>query len=121
MYKNATYKEKYSDLSQWLPFIIGAVKKDLKNEHLQKDPSFIKKYLASKNLKKVTVEELTAAYQKAIAEEEKGESIGEFITNRWLLKNTELYDFFEKSLSQKYSDFTCVEELDLAVSKKLVV
>lgn len=111
MYKNATYKKKFADLAEWMPLIIETTKKDLKNEHLKKDLFFVKKYLDSKNIQKVTTEELAEAYAKAIQDEEKGEDIAEFIVSRWLLKNTELYTLFEKYLNQITSDFTALEEL----------
>lgn len=111
MYKNATYKEKFADLKEWMPIIIDSVKKDLRNDHLKKDLYFVKKFLSSKNIQKVTTEELTQAYQQAIQEEEKGEEIAEFIVSRWLLKNTELYNLFETNLSRISSDFTVLEDL----------
>jgi hypothetical protein len=120
MYKNASYKEKYAVIQEWLPLIVESVKKDLKNEHLKKDFYFIKKYLSSKNLNKVTTEELTQAYQNAIANEENGEALAEFMTSRWLLKNTDLYDFFEQQLSQISSDFATIEEIDANSSKAII-
>lgn len=120
MYKNATYKEKFAALREWIPSIIETVKKDLKNEHLKKDFSFVKKFLATKNLNKVTTEDLAHAYQKAIEEEERGEEIAEFIASRWLLKNSELYAFFEQQLSQMYPDFTALEELKPEEAKQLI-
>jgi hypothetical protein len=111
MYKNATYKEKFAHLQEWIPFLIEAVKKDLRQEHLKKDIYFVKKFLSSKNVHKVTTEELSQAYQKAIQEEEQGEQLAEFITSRWLLKNSELYEFFERQLSQINPDFANIEEI----------
>ena len=111
MYKNATYKEKFADLQQWIPILIETVKKDLRNEHLKKDLFFVKKFLNSKNIHKVTTEELSEAYQKAIQEEEQGEGLAEFITSRWLLKNSDLYEFFEQQLSQINPDFASLTEL----------
>ncbi|MFI5343221.1 MAG: hypothetical protein ACHQUC_03265 [Chlamydiales bacterium] len=120
MYKNATYKEKFVDLQEWIPTIIDSIKKDLKNDHLKKDLYFVKKFLPSKNIQKVTVEELTQAYSKAIQEEEKGEEIAEFLVSRWLLKNTEMYHLFEKCLSQITSNFTELEELTHAQAQSIV-
>lgn len=111
MYKDATYKMKFAELKDWFPLIIETVKKDLKNEHLKKDPYFVKKFLDSKNIQKVTTEELAEAYAKAIQEEEKGEGVAEFIVSRWLLKNSELYTLFENNLSKITTDFTALEEL----------
>lgn len=120
MYKTASNKEKYAALQKWLPGIIDSVKKDLKNEHLRKDFAFIKKYFGSKNLNKITVEEMTDAYEKAIAQEEAGEALGEFITSRWLLKNSELYEFFERELTRINPNFTELEEIDLPTAQLLV-
>lgn len=120
MYKDLSYKQKYEALVDWLPLIIESIKKDLKNEHLKKDLYFVKKYLGSKNLNKATAEDLTEAYRQAIASDENGEEIAEFITTRWLLKNTDVYDFFETQLSQLALDFTSLQELDQALSQKIM-
>ena len=120
MYKNATFREKFKELQDWLPMIVESIKKDLKNEHLKKDLFFVKKYLAMKNLNKISSDELAQAYQIAIQSEEKGEDLAEFITSRWLLKNSELYDFFEKKLSQISADFTELEELSPEQSNGLI-
>lgn len=119
MYKDATYKQKFEDLQEWLPVIIETVKKDLKNDHLKKDLIFVKKFLDSKNIQKVTTEELTAAYLKAVKEEEKGEEIAEFIVSRWLMKNSELYTLFENQLSRITTDFTALQELSVEQANEL--
>lgn len=119
MYKNATYKEKFADLQEWIPVLIEAVKKDLRNEHLKKDVYFVKKFLSNKNIHKITIEELAEAYQTAI-QEEQGEELAEFITSRWLLKNSELYEFFESHLSQIDPDFTNLEEIPPAQAQALI-
>jgi hypothetical protein len=120
MYKTATFKEKFVDIQEWIPLLIEAVKKDLRNEHLKNDILFVKKFLSSKNIHKVTTEELAEAYQKAIQEEEKGEELAEFITSRWLLKNSELYEFFERELSAIAPDFTKLEELNADQARGLI-
>lgn len=120
MYKNATYKEKFAHLQEWLPLLVDAVKKDLRNEHLKKDLDFVKKFLPSKNIHKATTDELSQAYQKAIQEEEQGEELAEFITSRWLLKNSELYEFFEQQLSQIHPDFTTLEEIKPEQAQSLI-
>jgi hypothetical protein len=120
MYKEATYKQKFSDLRIWIPFIINAIKKDLRNEHLKKDLFFVKKFLGSKNIHKIEEPELAQAYEKAIIEEEKGEELGEFVSSRWMLKNTEIYDYFESHLSKVHSDFTELSEIDPVTAQKLI-
>ncbi len=120
MYKDATYKQKFADLNEWIPLIIDSVKKDLKNDHLKKDVQFVKKFLDSKNVQKLTSQELTEAYNRAIQEEEKGEEIAEFIVSRWLLKNSELYNLFEQYLNNITADFTSLEEIHADQAKPIV-
>lgn len=120
MYKNATYKEKFADLKEWIPYLVESVKKDLRNEHLKNDMYFVKKFLASKNIHKATTEELAQAYEKAIQDEEHGEDLAEFITSRWLLKNSELYEFFENQLSQIHPDFASIEEITPQQAQALI-
>lgn len=120
MYKKATYKEKFADLKEWIPYLVETVKKDLRNEHLKNDMYFVKKFLASKNIHKVTTEELSQAYEKAIQEEEHGEDLAEFISSRWLIKNSELYEFFEKQLSQIQPDFAALEEMTPQQAQTLI-
>lgn len=111
MLKDTTYKEKFQILNDWLDGIIETVKRDLRNEHLKKDWNFVKKYFAGKNSNKLTTEDLVLAYRSAIADEENGEEIGEFIAARWLLKNTEIYQFFEEKLRAITTDFSTLTEI----------
>jgi hypothetical protein len=120
MYKDATYKQKFADLNEWIPVIVESIKKDLKNDHLKKDLFFVKKFLNTKNIQKLTSEELAEAYAKAIQEEEKGEDIAEFIVSRWLLKNSELYTLFEQHLNKITTDFTALEEIKTEQAQSMV-
>ncbi|WP_039385124.1 hypothetical protein [Neochlamydia sp. TUME1] len=120
MLKDATYKEKSTMLISWMPQIIEEVKKDLKHEHLKNDFKFVKKYFLGKNLNKLTNEEIVNAYTLALEQEENGEKIAEFIINRWLLKNAELYDYFEGALLQISNDFTQLTEIDADKSQQIV-
>ncbi len=120
MLKDSTYKEKFAMLKEWLPSLIETVKKDLKNDHLRQDTPFCKKYFAGKNFNKLTTEDLVQAYAQAMEESEKAEELAEFISNRWVLKNSELYDFFEQQLSRINPNFTEIKEIDAASAQALV-
>ncbi len=120
MNKDATYKEKLVYLNEWLPSIVEAVKKDIKNEHLKQDFQFVKKYFPGKNINKIEAEDLSKAYQVAIQEQENGEAIAEFIASRWIMKNSELYYFFENFLSGVNPDFTEIEKLEAEVARRLI-
>lgn len=119
MLKDATHKEKLDLLQDWLPYIIQSIKSELKNDHLKQDWNFVKTYFENKNVNKLTAEELVAGYQQALAKEEKASDIAEFIFNRWLLKNTELYQYFEDSLTKIDPNFTDLKEL--SQDKSLII
>lgn len=112
------YQEKFEVVRPWLASVLEVVKKDLKNEHLKKDRSFCKKYFLGKNYNAVSVEEMVPAYQKEIAEGNVG--LGEFIASRWLFKNSDVYDYFEKELSSINPDFEKIESLTLEQSEKMI-
>ncbi len=120
MYKNASYKEKILAVEEWAPIIIDSIKKEVKNDHLKKDLYFVKKYLPTKNIQKITVEELSEAYLSALKNEEKAEEIAEFLISCWLIKNPELYALFENHLSKISADFSELEELTPEQSKELI-
>lgn len=120
MLKEATYQQKFQMLNDWFSEIIETVKRDLKNEHIKKDWGFIRKHFAGKNINKLTNEDLVEAYRAAVADDENGEAVGEFITSRWLLKNTEVYSYFEEQLSHITTDFGSLTELDPQQSAKIM-
>lgn len=117
--KDATYKEKFQMLQNWMPMVIEATKKDLKNDHLKKDWIFAKRYFPGINVSKVTNQELIQGYQNAINQDEKGEDIAEYVSNCWLLKNSELYHFFEQKLSAVNPNFSEIEVLEKSKSEEI--
>jgi hypothetical protein len=120
MLKDSTYKEKFATLSAWMPLIIETIKKDLKNEHLRKDPGFSRLYFPGKNPAKLTSEELSAAYLHAIADGENAEELAEFISNRWLLKNGDLYHYFEQELGKINPNFNEITDIDKPVATAIM-
>jgi hypothetical protein len=112
MLKDTTYKQKFSMLKSWMPSIIETVKKDLKNDHLKQDRNFSKKFLGSKNINKLTNEDLVTGYSEAMQDEELAESLGEYVSNRWLIKNVEVYHFFEEKLRQINPNFNEIDQID---------
>jgi hypothetical protein len=116
MLKDATPKDKFLLLNDWHSDIFQEVKKDIKNDHLKNDPKFLKKYIG-KHLQKVEVEDLVKSYSQAISEGM--DHLAEFIYQRWLLRNTDIYDFFAGQLQKIDEDFTEIKELNLNTSKEI--
>lgn len=120
MYKDTSYKEKFVVLQDWIPYFVDDIKKDLKAEHLANDRAFVKKYFQGKVIAKLKSEEMVPAYQEELKNGENAEQLCEFVSNRWLIKHSEIYDFFEQKLSQIDPNFTELEELAESDSKKLL-
>jgi hypothetical protein len=114
MLKDSTYKDKFVMLQEWMPRIVDEIKKDLRVDHLKADPRFFKQYFPGQVPNKITIKELAEGYLKAIAEEE-NEALAEFISTRWLLKHTDLYEFFVKELEKIDPNF---DELELIEDEK---
>lgn len=118
MSKDTTHQEKFQLLDPWLPSLISAIKKDLKSDHLKNDPKFTKQTFPGKNPNKLTQEELIHAYQPLL--KSCTEELGEFVSNRWLLKNSDIYYFFEERMQKISPNFTELEELESSEGKKLM-
>lgn len=120
MLKDSTYKEKFALLKKWMPIIVDSVKRDLKNEHLKRDWGFVKQYFPGKNPHKLTAEELSEAYTHAIETSENAEDLAEFVSNRWLLKHSDLYYYFEKELIKVSPNFSELEHLEKDISLQIM-
>lgn len=118
MLKNTGYQEKIEILKPWLSEIVDVVKKDLKSEHLKIDKGFCKKYFLGKNPLQLNAADLAPAYIQDISEGNVG--LAEFIATRWLLKNTDLYGFFEERLKSITPDFEAIDELPEQTSRLLL-
>lgn len=120
MLKDATNKEKFEMLSPWMQLVVDAIKKDIKNEHLKRDIAFVRHYFPGKNVSKLTTEELAEAYKHAISQGENTEELAEFVTNRWLLKHSDIYHHFEQELTKIDPNFTELDLLDPSTSNVLM-
>lgn len=120
MLKDTTYSEKMVMLKGWLETILQEIKKDIKNDHLKKDWNFAKRFFPKKNVNKLSASELAEGYSIAVDESDQADALGEFIANRWLLKNTDVYDYFARQLNQVTDDFDSIDVLDMDLSKKMM-
>ncbi len=118
MIKESGYQEKIEMAAPWLDEVIELIKKDLKNEHLKIDRDFCKRYFLGKGPNMVTITEMVPAYQKDIADGNSG--LGEFIASRWILKNTDVYGFFEQELKKLNPDFDTLPDLDESLARTLM-
>ncbi len=118
MIKESGYQEKIEMATPWLAEVIELIKKDLKNEHLKIDRDFCKRYFLGKGPNMVTIAEMVPAYLQDIKEGNVG--LGEFIASRWILKNTDVYGFFEEELKKLNPDFDTLPDLDETLAHSLM-
>lgn len=118
MIKEDPYKIKFEKLQPWTSAIFHAVKKDLRNDHLLKNPSFAQKHFPKRAIDKLTVEEFASGYLKEIAEGD--EDLGEKIVARWVLKNAELYQFFATELTKINPKYDEIEQISNETSAFLL-
>lgn len=118
MIKEDPYKTKFEKLTPWIYDIFQLIKKDLRNDHLFKSPTFVQKYFPKRVLDKLTIEEFTEAYLREIAEGD--EELAEKIVTRWVLKNAELYQFFVTELSKINPQYDEIDSLSAEVSAFLL-
>jgi hypothetical protein len=118
MLKEMNYQKKFELLEPWFAHIIESVKKDIRQEHLAKDRQFTKNFFGNKPVIRITNEELVDVYNRLIKEGQ--EQIAEFVAVRWLLKHTELYNYFEHKLSKISPDFDKLEVLNDQDSQEIL-
>jgi len=118
MIKEDPYRVKFDQLRPWAFEIFQTIRKDLRNEHLLKSHAFVQKHFLKRPLDKLTIDEMSNAYLKEIAEGD--EELGEKVAARWVLKNAELYQFFVTELSKINPKYDEIEALPGDVSSYLL-
>ena len=118
MIKEDPYRIKFEKLQPWSVDIFQVLKKDLRNDHLLKNPSFAQKHFPKRGLDKLTNEEFAGAYAGEIAEGD--EDLAEKVVARWVMKNAELYHFFAAELTKINPKFDEIESLSPEISSFLL-
>jgi hypothetical protein len=116
--KEASYVEKCCALEAYFPNIIAEVKKEIKNDLLKSNKAFCKAHFAGKNIKSLTTEELAATYWGVVTDGD--EESAEFIITRWILRHTDVYNFFAQKLQTLTTDFEALDALDDDFSTALI-
>lgn len=104
-----TWSGRFSLLTPWFSDIIELIKRDCKNEHLRLNPQFVREHFAGLPMHRINLEEMRSVYLRLILAG--NDPLAEFIANRWLFRNMELYGFFEKALSEVSPEFEKIQEI----------
>lgn len=113
-----TWKDRFSLLSPWFADIMTVVKKDCKQEHLRLDPQFVRQHFQGKPIPKISTEDMRAVYlQQILAGQDK---LAEFISNRWIFRNMDVYRYFESELQKISPNFEQIQELTIEQASQLL-
>lgn len=113
-----TWAGKFSLLSPWFLDIITSVKKDCKSEHLRLDQQFVRQHFSGMPVHRISLDEMRTVYLQQILSGRN--ELAEFVANRWLFRNMELYRFFAETLEKMFSEFDKIEELPQQQSEELI-
>ena len=112
-------KTKFQTLQPWLFQILGDLKKEIKAEHLSKSPVFYKTFFGNRPQNRLTTEEICAVYEKELLKGE-DEELCEWIVNRWVFRNAEIYRHFAMHLEKINPEFSEIQALDEAQSEHIL-
>ncbi len=117
MLKDSTCTDRYEMIKEFLPHVVQSIRKDLRKEHLKKDKEFLQNYFGGKNPNKLSVDELTIGYSQLL--KQGNEALWDFFSERWLMKHTDIYDYFEDRLTEVNEKFSEIDQLDLPFAESL--
>jgi len=116
--EKASWSERFSLLSPWFADIMTVVKRDCKSEHLRLDPQFVRQHFGGVPVHKIRLEDMRAVYlQQLLAGQER---LADFVANRWLFRNMDVYRFFETVLGKIAPEFEKIDELSEDQAKELL-
>ena len=113
-----TWAGRFSLLSPWFSDIVTAVKRDCRSEHLRLDPGFVRQHFGGVPVQRISIEEMRTVYlQQILAGHDR---LAEFIANRWLFRNMDIYRFFEGFLEKISPEFEKITEVPAEKAEFLV-
>ncbi len=111
-------ENQFQTLQNWTYDILDAIKKDIKTDHLHTDPVFYRTYFGNRPQNRLTAEEIFSAYE---AELVKGnQALSEWVVNRWVFKNGDLYQHFAERLGEINPDFDQIKHLTEEESRRIL-
>lgn len=104
--------------SPWIRDVLGAIKKELKTEHLPGNRSFHQAHFANRPLQRITLEELMAVYERELLHGD--EALGEWVTHRWVCKHGDVYQHFAERLTEISENFSQLQALSEEESRRVL-
>lgn len=111
-------ENQFVSLKNWMHVILNAIKKDIKQDHLGTDPEFYRKHFGNRPQNRLTAEEIFDAYEKTLIEG--NQELAEWVINRWVFKNGDLYQVFADRLSKINPQFEKIQTLSEEESENVL-
>jgi len=105
-------------LKPWISSVLGAIKKELRTDHLVNSPSFARAHFGNRPLNRVSAEEIYAAYEKDLVAG--NEELTEWVINRWVFRHPEIYTHFADRLEKIDPNYGEMEKLTLDESEMVL-
>ncbi len=111
-------ENQFVPLKNWMHVILDAIKKELKSEHLGSDPEFYRVHFGNRPQNRLTSDEIFTAYESELL---KGnQELAEWVVNRWVFKNGDLYQVFADRLSEINPEFDKIESITEEQSQRVL-
>ncbi|MBX7066119.1 MAG: hypothetical protein K1X28_02700 [Parachlamydiales bacterium] len=111
-------ENQFVPLKNWMHVILNAIKKDIKQDHLGSDPEFYRTHFGSRPQNRLTAEEIFNAYEKELIQG--NQELAEWVVNRWVFKNGDLYQIFADRLAKINPEFDKIQTLTEEESEKVL-
>lgn len=111
-------KNKFQTIQPWISFILDAIKKEIRTDHLASSPAFARAHFGNRPLNRLTAEEIFTVYEKELLAG--NQDLADWVVNRWVFKHGDIYKYFAEKLSRIQPDFSAIESLDLAQSEQVL-
>ncbi len=105
-------------IQPWIPQVLAAIKRELRTEHLANSPAFARSHFGNRPLNRLTAEELFRAYEKDLLTG--NEELSEWVVNRWVFKNGDLYTHFADGLERIDAEYNALKNLTEEQSEQIL-
>lgn len=113
-------KNQFETIQPWLSLVLGAIKREIRTEHLANSSVFAKNHFGNRPLNRLTAEEIFQAYEKELLKGE-DEELKEWVVNRWVFKHGDLYQHFADRLEAIDANYDSLESLTEEQSEQVLL
>lgn len=111
-------QNKFLVIQPWLPETLESIKREIRIEHLAKNPSFCRAHFGNRPLNRISGEELIQAYEKKLLSGD--EELSQWVVNRWVFKNGDIYAHFAQRLEAIDSNYDSLDVLSPSQSEEVL-